>query len=88
MRGDPYYELLDEFLTAVRRRYGNTTLLHFEDMAFETSSKLLSMYRSDMPCFSDDVSGEAAVVLAAVLAALPKTGGRLGDHVFLFSGLR
>lgn len=25
VRGDAYYQLLDEFLTAVRRRYGNTT---------------------------------------------------------------
>ncbi len=86
VRGDPYYELLDEFLTAVRRRYGNTTLLHFEDMAFDTSSKLLSMYRTAFPCFSDDMSAEAAVLLAAVLAALPKTGGRLGDHTFVFAG--
>lgn len=32
------------------------------------------------------MSGVSASVLAGVLAALPKTGGRLGDHVFLFSG--
>lgn len=86
VRGDPYYELLDEFLTAVRRRYGNTALLQFEDMTFENASKLLNMYRTEFPCFSDDMSGQAAVVLAAVLAALPKTGGRLGDHTYIFSG--
>lgn len=27
VRGDAYYELMDEVLTAVKRRYGNTTLL-------------------------------------------------------------
>jgi malate dehydrogenase (oxaloacetate-decarboxylating)(NADP+) len=45
VRGDPYYELLDEFLTAVKRRYGNTTLLQFEDMTYDNASKLLNMYR-------------------------------------------
>jgi len=43
VRGDAYYELLDELLTAVRQRYGNTTFLHFEDMAYENASKLLNM---------------------------------------------
>jgi len=86
VRGDLYYELLDEFLTAVKRRYGNTTLLQFEDMVFENASKLLNMYRTEFPCFNDDMSGTAAAVLAGVLAALPKTGGRLGDHTFMFSG--
>lgn len=45
LRGDPYYELLDEFLMAVKRRYGNTVLVQFEDIGHENSSKLLNMYR-------------------------------------------
>jgi hypothetical protein len=36
---------MDEFLTAVKRRYGNTVLLQFEGMAYENASKLLNMYR-------------------------------------------
>eukprot|EP00967_Tisochrysis_lutea_P074213 scaffold99588_cov21-Tisochrysis_lutea.AAC.1 len=32
------------------------------------------------------MSGSAATVLAGILAALPKIGGRLGDHVYMFSG--
>lgn len=55
MRGDAYYQLLDEFLTAVRRRYGNTTLIHFSDMAYDNAAKLLNMYRTDFPCFSDEL---------------------------------
>jgi malate dehydrogenase (oxaloacetate-decarboxylating)(NADP+) len=53
--GDAYYQLLDEFLTAVRRRYGNTTLIHFNDMAYDNAAKLLNMYRTDFPCFSDEL---------------------------------
>lgn len=86
VRGDAYYELLDEFLTAVRRRYGNTTLIHFEDMVYENASKLLNMYGTEFPCFNDDIQGMGAAVLAGVLAALPKTGKALGEHTFLFAG--
>lgn len=55
VRGDAYYQLLDEFLTAVKRRYGNTTLIHFSDMSYDNGSKLLNMYRTDFPCFSDEL---------------------------------
>ena len=51
----PNRQLLDEFLTAVRRRYGNTTLIHFEDMGHDNGAKLLNMYRTDFPCYSDDL---------------------------------
>jgi hypothetical protein len=43
-------------------------------------------YRTEFPCYNDDMSGSAATVLACIIAALPKIGGRLGDHVYLFSG--
>lgn len=39
-------QLMDEFLTAVKRRFGNTTLVQFEDMAYDNTSKLLNMYRT------------------------------------------
>lgn len=86
VRGDSYYELLDELMTAIKRRYGNTVLVQFEDMAYDNSHKLLNMYRTEFPCFDDDISGTSGAVLASVLAAIPKTGGRLADHTFLFSG--
>lgn len=86
VRGDAYYQLLDEFLTAVRRRYGNTTLIHFNDMAYDNAAKLLNMYRTDFPCFSDELQGLGTAVLAALLGSLPKTGGSLADHTVLLSG--
>lgn len=45
VRGDPYYQLLDELLMAVRRRFGNTVIVQFEDMTYDNASKLLNMYR-------------------------------------------
>jgi malic enzyme len=69
-RGDAYLALVDELLTAVRRRYGNTTLIHLEDLAHDNASRLLQMYRGDFPCYSDDLQGTGAAVLAALLGAL------------------
>ncbi|KAI8472774.1 MAG: NADP-dependent malic enzyme [Monoraphidium minutum] len=86
VKGDAYYQLLDEFLTAVRRRYGNTTLIHFEDMGHDNGAKLLNMYRTDFPCYNDDLQGLGTAVLAAILGSLPKTGGSLADQTVLISG--
>lgn len=86
VRGDAYYQLMDEFLTAVRRRYGNTTLIHFEDMAHDNGAKLLNMYRTDFPCYNDDLQGLPTAVLAAILGSLPKAGGSLADHTVLLAG--
>ncbi|KAJ9523044.1 hypothetical protein QJQ45_023860 [Haematococcus lacustris] len=86
IRGDPYYELLDEFLVAIKRRYGNTTLLQFEDMTFDNATKLLNMYRTEFPCFNDAMSASAASVLACMMAAMPRMGGKLADQTFMFSG--
>ena len=44
--------------------------------------------RTEFPCFSDEMLGTASAVLAGILASLLKTGGRLADHTFMFSGKR
>jgi malic enzyme len=77
-RGDAYLALVDELLTAVRRRYGNTTLIHLEDLAHDNALRLLQMYRGDFPCYSDDLQGTGAAVLAALLGALGSNGGGSG----------
>jgi hypothetical protein len=57
--------------TPTLRRYGNTTLVHFEDLTYENASKVLNMYRTELPCFNDDIQGMAAAVLAGGPATLP-----------------
>eukprot|EP00955_Chlamydomonas_euryale_P056753 356543-Chlamydomonas_euryale.AAC.1 len=42
---------MEELMAAIHRRYGNKTLIHFEDMTIDNVDKMLSMYRSDFPCF-------------------------------------
>ncbi len=65
VRGDAYYQLLDEFITAVKRRYGNTTIIHFEDMSYDNGNKLLNMYRGEFPCYNDDLQVGAVVAASA-----------------------
>ena len=36
-------------------RFGNTVVVHFEDMAHANLDRLLRQYRGTLPCFSDDV---------------------------------
>ena len=36
-------------------RFGNTCLMHLEDMSFENLGRLFARYRGTFPCFSDDV---------------------------------
>lgn len=79
-------ELLDEFFTAVQRRFGNTVLIHLEDMQYENMSKTMAQYSGNFPVFSDDIQGLAAVVIAGILAAAPLTTKKLADHTFLIAG--
>lgn len=37
------------------RRFGNTVLVHFEDMSYANLSRLFNQYRGSLACFSDDV---------------------------------
>lgn len=52
-------ELLDEVFAAVQRRFGNTVLIHLEDMQYENMSKTMAQYSGSFPIFSDDIQGMA-----------------------------
>jgi malate dehydrogenase (oxaloacetate-decarboxylating) len=85
LRGDEYYELVDEFIEAVSRRWPDA-LLQWEDFKKVNAFKLLDRYRKALPCFNDDIQGTAAVVGAAVLAACRATGTKLADQRVLLVG--
>ena len=85
LRGDEYYELLDEFINAIKDKFPRA-LIQFEDFATDNAYKLLNKYRDKCLCFNDDIQGTAAVVLAGIYAYERCSQIRLEDMKFMFLG--
>jgi len=81
-----YDDLIDEFITAARKVFGEHTLLQFEDFGNNNAFRLLDKYKDACCTFNDDIQGTASVVLAGVYAGLRPTNKSLKEHTFLFYG--
>ena len=85
-RGDAYYELVDEFLDAVQRRFGSSVMIDFQDMAYDVQHRLLSEYRHTFPVFSDVQFGLPILALSSVIATQRRTGLSLCDQRIILVG--
>lgn len=85
LRGEEYYELVDEFVDAVRRRWPQA-LLQWEDFKKTNAFVLLDRYRNVLPSFNDDIQGTAAVVVAGVLAYCRARGASVGRQRIVLLG--
>mmetsp|Transcript_25598 Transcript_25598/g.80137 ORF Transcript_25598/g.80137 Transcript_25598/m.80137 type:complete len:678 (-) Transcript_25598:103-2136(-) len=85
-RSAAYDELVDEFITAARDKYGDQVLLQFEDFGNQNAFRFLHKYQDQCTCFNDDIQGTASVVLGGLLASERLTGVELKDQTFLFYG--
>jgi malate dehydrogenase (oxaloacetate-decarboxylating) len=85
IRGAEYDEFIEAFVHAVMRKLPGV-LLQWEDFAQRNARRLLDRYRDRLCTFNDDIQGTAAVTLAAVLAALHVTQGKLTDQRVVILG--
>ena len=72
VRGAEYDAFIEEFVTAVERRWPNI-LLQWEDFAGVNAAVLLRRYRDRLCTFNDDIQGTAAVAAGTLLAAINVT---------------
>jgi len=73
LRGEPYFELLDEFVAAARSVFPDV-VIQWEDFRKNNALDVLGRYRDSVPSFNDDIQGTGAVASACVQAALSYTG--------------
>ena len=85
IRGQEYDEFIEEFVTAVERRWPHI-LLQWEDFAGVNAAILLKRYRNRLCTFNDDIQGTAAVVTGTLLAAVLATGVPLKDQTIAMFG--
>ena len=82
---DEYFEFVDMFIQAVKRRWPNV-LLQFEDFAINHATPLLEKYRNEICSFNDDIQGTAGVTAASMLAAAQASGKSLENMKIAFLG--
>ena len=82
---DEYNAFLDEFISAVKRRWPHA-LLQFEDFAQKNATPLLEKYRDKLCCFNDDIQGTAAVAVGTLIAASRAAGNPLSEQTIVFLG--
>lgn len=86
VRGQEYDDFVDEFVQAVKDKWGENTLIQWEDFANRNAGRLLEKYCDTCCTFNDDMQGTASVTLAGILASNRISGKTLADHVVLLAG--
>ena len=83
--GPAYYELIAEFVDAVRERWPHV-VIQFEDFHNSHAYDLLDYWKDRVPCFNDDIQGTASVVVTGMFSAMRALKQKLSDQRILFLG--
>ncbi|KAI8465581.1 MAG: NAD malic enzyme [Monoraphidium minutum] len=73
VKGDAYYEIVDEFVRAVTSRWPRV-ILQFEDFSTDHALALLHRYQGSHLVFNDDIQGTAATAVSGLYGALRVLG--------------
>jgi len=85
LRGEPYFELLDELVEAIAEVFPRT-LVQWEDFSNRNAFSVLERYRTRFLSFNDDIQGTGAVVVAGIRMALRRVARPLTDTRVVFYG--
>lgn len=85
VRGSRYDEFIDQFAQTAHRLFPHA-MLHWEDFAASNAHRILSRYRDELCTFNDDIQGTAAVVAAAALSAVCRSGIPLTEQRIVIYG--
>ncbi|GMS84147.1 hypothetical protein PENTCL1PPCAC_6322 [Pristionchus entomophagus] len=86
VRGAEYDSLLDNFMKACTKRFGQNCLIQFEDFGNQNAYRLLDRYQQKYCMFNDDIQGTASVVVAGLLACTRVTKKKLSQEKIVFLG--
>lgn len=85
LRGDPYVELVDEFVAAAKAVFPNV-VIQWEDFRKDNALRTLDRYRKVVPSFNDDIQGTGAVASACVQGACRVAGTNFTDSRIIIYG--
>ena len=85
VRGEQYDDFVEKFVVEAHSAFPHA-MLHWEDFGAANAHRILDRYREDYCTINDDIQGTAAVVVAAALSAVQRTGTRLADQRIVIHG--